>query len=753
MDQILRLNEFFVEGGKQDLSHVLLHITEPSTPEEAKKGYFFALCEVNNGEPAFITKLQDLIDRAENEYYDIPEDENSNSFESVLEKINQEAFVLEKVEGELNCIVGVIRQKEIIFTYFGNPHLLLFYKNKQGVYERMDLIKSNSEEEEQNDQLFSQIIQGKLSLGDYLFIGTPHISDFFSHDRLEKIITTRSALQSAQHLEKVLAELRNGYSFGGMIINLFKPETTEVKKPRPVLQGSSTSSLHKMFNREQNTASTLSPSIIPRLDRIKNILSENNVEEVVVQQEKVSVPAAEINSNHISTRPNRAPKTDLKDNLKKAGSVLIPILKIIGKGVAHFFIFIYLFINSTIRTILLLFIVIINYQNRRNSILENWKTSYRSYRENIKHLPLITKLMLLGSVILTLIFFGSLSYIKYNQKIAAEEKKFNELVSELEAKKSSIESAIIYKNDELAISEFRSFQNMIPNLDCNSKDHLQVCAKFTSQVENLGEKLRKITTVQPTLLTNWETEGAPTNLVRLKNKLIAFSPTTSTLFSYDLLTGESKKINTYNTIEGFSESAVPKENDYAIFLYNKKQLIELNAENLTTKLIDLNFANDKSQINSFVVYNRRLYSLDIINGDILRHDSTKLGFGQGQLWTKEKNSTLKNGVDMAIDGDIYVTKSNGEISKFSAGISNIFNIPNLDPAFSSENYIWTYTDIPYLYILEPSQKRLIIAEKTGHLITQIMSPEFKNPTGFSIDPSTKTAFIIDSGKLYKISLP
>ena len=50
MDKILRLNEFFVEGGKQQVSHVLLHITEPSTPEEMHKGNFFAVCEINNAE-------------------------------------------------------------------------------------------------------------------------------------------------------------------------------------------------------------------------------------------------------------------------------------------------------------------------------------------------------------------------------------------------------------------------------------------------------------------------------------------------------------------------------------------------------------------------------------------------------------------------------------------------------------------------------------------------------------------------------
>ena len=34
MAEILEIHEFFVEGSNQERSHVLLHITEPGTPEE-----------------------------------------------------------------------------------------------------------------------------------------------------------------------------------------------------------------------------------------------------------------------------------------------------------------------------------------------------------------------------------------------------------------------------------------------------------------------------------------------------------------------------------------------------------------------------------------------------------------------------------------------------------------------------------------------------------------------------------------------
>ena len=57
MEPTLHLHEFFVVGSSPEVSHVLLNITEPSTPAEKSKGYFFAICEINNAETKYISKM------------------------------------------------------------------------------------------------------------------------------------------------------------------------------------------------------------------------------------------------------------------------------------------------------------------------------------------------------------------------------------------------------------------------------------------------------------------------------------------------------------------------------------------------------------------------------------------------------------------------------------------------------------------------------------------------------------------------
>ena len=102
-----------------------------------------------------------------------------------------------------------------------------FYKNKLDEYKKIDLIAENSGQTDDSErkQIFSQIIQGKISASDYLFAGTSRINNYFTPDRLQKIISARPPRQGADHLQRVLSELKSELSFGGIIVYLQKQLT------------------------------------------------------------------------------------------------------------------------------------------------------------------------------------------------------------------------------------------------------------------------------------------------------------------------------------------------------------------------------------------------------------------------------------------------------------------------------------------------------------------------------------------------
>ncbi len=765
MDRILRLNEFFVEGGKQDISHVLLHITEPSTPEEMHKGYFFAIAEINQAETKYITRLQELIDQAENDYYELPDVPGTGALEQVLKKMNQEALGLAKANITMSCIVGAIRDPEISFTYYGEPHMLLFYKNREGIYQKMDLIHSPDDESEgEPTQLFSQIIQGKISPNDFLFAGTPHISEFFSHDRLQKIITTRPAVQSTKHIERVLSEIKNGFSFGGLLMHIDRPDSgpIPIKKPTPMVKGASSKSLHSLFDRERTTTNTLSTSLFPGLnDRMKRLFSSHDdtpTESVDDQPAEPALRPAEINSAHISHRqnqtpppPNRLKKEPTTKKLATALDFSLDLIKVIGRIIWAIIFTAYSLIYGLVRNLILIVFVTLNYQKRRQNIVEDWRRQWRSYRENIRNLPLLTKILLVISALVIIAFAVGITLVRMKQEEAARQKAFETSIQLIRAKKDSIESALIYKDERAALSELASAKEIIATLQCVTKEDKAVCTALARDIEEMTTRINRIVNASAEQLYTWSSDTPLTNLVKIGTKLIAFSDTTSTLFVFDLLTKETRIIPTLANITGYQKASVPKENDYALFLYDKKGVVSFNPEDSSVKILDIAYSSPKVSITDITVYNRRLYSLDAENSQIYRHDSTKNGFGQGKEWIKD-GTPIKDGEELTIDGDMFVLQR-GKLVKFTSGVSQPFDIPSLNQDIGSGASIWSYTDLRYLYILDSGNKRLIILNKDGTLKEQLASSVFIRPLGLVVDEASNLAYAIDNNRLLKITLP
>lgn len=775
MASILQLNEFFIEGDKQDLSHVLLHIIQPSTPEEEKKkGYFFAICEINKSNKNDVLNLQALMDKIENDYYETPDTAETNALEMIFEEINKENFILSGDDSELNCLVGTLKGNELTFSFCGSPEAVLFYKNKFGQYKKMDLIAANEEENDEG-KLFSQIIQGKISDGDYFFAGTAHIANCFNHDRLQKIITGRTAEQSAEHLEKVLRNIKNGYSYGGLIAH-FTPEfsgssaikSEHEKKPN-------------LSDTEAQTARTLSPSLIENLNtKVKTIMNsrrdadddeEEEEEENDGQIKKTqTIPT---NKNIIfasATRPEQednsssrikphtkssSPDDQISVYLKMIISTVWKGLRYAGLGIYWLFFALAKVIVNIGRFFIMLFIILINYKNRRRSILEAWSESRRRFFQNIKDLPLLTKILAIASIVFIIVFVISILFLQAQKNSAESNRLYEENLQMINNKIDAAESAMIYGDERGAKNQMTEANNYITNFECRPIDQ-PTCANITGRLSELALKLQKMETVKLDLIIDWNSMGFSDvqKIIKLDTKIIGFSPNSNSLLIYDLLTKKNNEVKpTENTLSGFIDGTVPKEDDYVAFLASDNKSIALyDPKTNILKKAQISYSTQEPKIQSIVVYNRRLYSLDTQTNQIYRHDNIVGGFGIGKDWLQASGINIRDGIDITIDGDLFVQKLNGAVYKFTQGAEQMFELETIDPVLSGGNEIWTYNDADNFYLLDASNKRVVVFDKNGALIRQITANEFASPVGMVVEETKNTAYILDSGKVYQFNL-
>ncbi|MFH1946868.1 MAG: hypothetical protein ABIJ23_01790 [Candidatus Magasanikbacteria bacterium] len=743
MPDILEINEFFVEGNNQERSHALLHITEPSNPEERKKGYFFAVAEINNGSLEQIEHLQQMIDDLESGYYETDDVENKNAFELTLEYINRRGHHILQYQNSLtHCLIGVLRKNEVSFAYHGNPNVILFYKNNKNELEQIDVM-DGQEPDLDGDHLFSSIIQGNVNIGDYLYIATPHVTDYFTHDRVQKIINTRSTRKSTEHIQKVLGDLDSDLSFGGILLH-YLTEIPKTGKSSLYQEKGSDASINQLLTREKTTEEILSP---PILRGVKNRMGKYKEARHKKKEKKI------INEENNNKRRGNV-ETNFRERKTKE-SLLNTILISIGKALVLLVVSSWRFLKkSTLfigRSLVLLILFISNKDNKRVDVIKNFKKDINTKKEKISGLPLLSKILFISSAILVIIFITSITIYKTRENKTALNQTYANQIQAIIDKKNAADASIIYGDDQRAVILLKEAEDIITNLPQNDQIKLDKALELTSEVNEILMKLRNITTVETSLisdLSQLNPNGKTSHLVQIDNTLIAYSEKDSNFYKINLL-DNSAETKDHTTINDLSVASTPKEQDMIMFVSSDNNIAEYNKESSLMSTKDIAFPVDNVKLSDIFIYNRKLYTLDSSNNQIYRHNQTQTGYDKGTAWIKDENINIKDAVSLAVDGDLFVLKSNGEIIKMSAGYQEEFNISGLEPSLDNPSKIWTYNGLNNIYILESTNKRVVVLDKEGKMLNQYTTDIWQNPTDMIVNEVEKIIYVLDSNKIYK----
>jgi len=148
-------------------------------------------------------------------------------------------------------------------------------------------------------------------------------------------------------------------------------------------------------------------------------------------------------------------------------------------------------------------------------------------------------------------------------------------------------------------------------------------------------------------------------------------------------------------------------------------------------------------------YQKNLYIFDSQKGEIIKY-STPLSQGkdQPQIWLEVKNQKALEGASMAIDSSIWILNKDNTISRYYRGALKETLSPKFYPL--PKNLSEISVSSAYIYLLEPSQKRIVVLDKTGRIIKQFQSEKFDNLKDFAI--SGNTIWLLNGSKIYKINL-
>lgn len=675
------LHEFYVAGSDSERLHTLLHVSEPSTAREMNHGYFFAVIEIGGGTTADIEACQELISTLEKQYYSLPLGSEKHPFEVAIEYVNRRNHHLLGNRRKSLSMTCGVMSKGTLYFTTHGQSAIHLLFKKDDKLEDMELGESH----ETNTQLFPAIMQGDVSVDDIVYITTPRTMDYIPPDRMRKILEQKNPRQASMHVQQTLENVDSGLAFGGIILEMSRP-----------VQGAAQE-------------------------------GPNDIDESSADEEPMSPP------------PRRHRADDMRRDIVSGASIAAS-RALIGtlKGIKSF-------IFGLGRTIVGLVLIVTNWGGQREEVLTSMGRSWHDMKERIETLPLFTKLLAIGVILLGLVFSGTVLVSRIHTREAEQIAAYDQTIQAIEDKKTAAEASAIYNDKAKAIALLEEAKTMAEALPDEAGEKRAKRTALLEAIQASRENLRGVTNVKPTLLATLPESSKATSLAKIGNTLIAYGPESKELQIVDL---SSKAVNTkpLGSVEGLKKNYTPKEETNVVFIAKNGKFASYDKASGATSFIEIAGGALEKNPTDVVVYNQRLYVLDAETNQIYRHNKTQTGYDKGSAWIKS-TSDISKATSMTVDGDIFVMDSTGNIHKFVGGNEQAFTPKDIDPPLSGEGIMWTYTDLPNLYILDTKESRVVILDKNGAMKAQYVSDAWRNPTGMVVDEAKKTIYVLEGNTI------
>ena len=674
-----------------------IYIVEPSNEREKKMGQLIVLAALSDFSPKNPQKeiIERIIKEMQTNYYRSEANKDNLNIEEIFE------IILQKANQEFAKIIRISQN-----NWFKKINILVAIVKDEFIYfaqigslfsaflihedKIIDIIeKVRAKNIPVNPlKLFSSITNGSISVNDSIFFTSSGIFDFIASEKIKRIINDLEVNSAILKFQNLLSNSKSKNILAGAIIKNTLFNKRIENKFTKPISPNNT--LLDLANQREKTDKILRPSFIRALQ--KNW------------------------SNFFANWKIKFPKK-IKEKISNA-----PLILKEKKNCLSVFIF-------------------------RCPFLLKWINKFKSF-------SFLSKILFIASLILALLFICSAVWLARKQTYDNKIQKDNQLIKQIENKQNAVGSALIYKDEKRAGKTLEEILKLSEKLSKDSPENLAKLQKIQEETEIQLNKLRKITVIENPLmladlnLLNSQNENF--NLVFLDQQLYFYNQNNS-IFKFDFT--DKKIFSVFNGQQdnGLFENAKQYDKNSILFYNNANGFVKLNVINKNLESIKLKLPVETKDVNDFIVYSQKIYLLDSQNNQIYKYYPIQTGFGEKNNWIKDEIN-LNEGVSMAIDGFIYVLKSNGEVLKFLQGKKQEFVLKNLELALKNPTKIWTSFNSKYIYILDPSTKRLIIFDKQGNILTQYTSGKFIQLKDFVVNEGKNTVYILSDNKVYELKI-
>lgn len=246
-------------------------------------------------------------------------------------------------------------------------------------------------------------------------------------------------------------------------------------------------------------------------------------------------------------------------------------------------------------------------------------------------------------------------------------------------------------------------------------------------------------------------------------KVVSVGLAKGEIFALDQVNGAAYSVGTKNKtaaiLTGSEDLKAGKfidglENDVFVLTNAGINKIDRSTNPATSKQI-IKASESWGNISGLKTFAGNLYLLDTTNNQVWKYQNTDFGFASASAYLRSGGLDFSKVVGMAIDGQIYVLSSSGNVVRFASGYADEFKMTSLPDQLSNPSGIFVSDETENIYILDNNNSRVVITDKKGGYLAEYIIAASSEGLGASkllIDESVKKVFLVSSDKIYSFNL-
>ncbi len=661
-------------------------------------GRLFILLEIKSREQGLKEKIKELIDLIYHDYYSSPVPNPESALESTCQNVNLNlAEILPKPEiwyKKINFLVGALKDDFLVFSQMGEFSGFLIRQNKTS-----QILETKIKEWDK--KFFSQITTGEVKPGDALIISTYPLFDFFSLEKIKKVITKLKMEQAMSQFKNLINENIRTPNLLTLFIKCeeeplkINEKNGQMKKYLQELYGSE-ESMKQLENLEQRTKRTLAASLWPNLRKFRKTFSH------IFKNKVAKKPAVE--------------KRELKlPRLTKFGQWLKfwPTIKIWWGKIK-----IVKPLETTAAT-----------------------DKLSTFVPKIKKIDQKTKSKLIWLVmVVAFVFVGSLIFLNYQQKNRQRDETNQKTLNQVWDKKAETEAVLIYGDKQKAISLLGEARQLLKQIPQFNKKWQREISNANGEIEKIWRQINEIYEAESAGLVDLSNLPAIKQIIKHNNQLVFLDETGKT---YQAATSTPQE---WFALPGLTSlSSWDKDN---LLLFDANNKFYLRGKDGTEKTLAISLPTG-TKIDTATAYAEKIYYLSA--GKIYKISEPLAATPASTIWFENINNPLPAISDLIIDGNIWLTEGN-KIIKLYRGRDQNFQPGKLDNDLGNDLKIYTEVDWEIIYLVDKQNNRLILMDKNGAIKKQFLNDKLSQAENILISDQQDRLWFKTGNILYEVKL-